>query len=82
MFMTFRRRRLIRSARLRACGAGDQDPSMKTDAGIAFHSNRELSRAIGDNSLDPLDLTRQMLSRIDAFNPTLNAYVSVYRDTA
>ncbi|HEX3953392.1 MAG TPA: hypothetical protein VHW90_07445 [Stellaceae bacterium] len=55
---------------------------MKTDAGIAFHSNRELSRAIGDNSLDPLDLTRQMLSRIDAFNPTLNAYVSVYRDTA
>jgi aspartyl-tRNA(Asn)/glutamyl-tRNA(Gln) amidotransferase subunit A len=42
----------------------------------------EASRALRGGALSPLELTRAYLDRIDAHNPTLNAYITVTADRA
>ncbi|HWX93934.1 MAG TPA: amidase [Terriglobales bacterium] len=42
----------------------------------------ELSEALRERRLSPVELTRECLARIERFNPTLNAFIAVTADTA
>jgi aspartyl-tRNA(Asn)/glutamyl-tRNA(Gln) amidotransferase subunit A len=42
----------------------------------------ELSQALRERRLSSVELTRECLSRIERFNPTLNAFITVTSDTA
>jgi aspartyl-tRNA(Asn)/glutamyl-tRNA(Gln) amidotransferase subunit A len=42
----------------------------------------ELSEALRGRRISPVELTRECLSRIEQFNPTLNAFITVTADTA
>lgn len=42
----------------------------------------EAKRLIEEREITPLDLTQAILERIDQFNPTLNCYLSVFREEA
>jgi aspartyl-tRNA(Asn)/glutamyl-tRNA(Gln) amidotransferase subunit A len=42
----------------------------------------ELSEALRGRRISPVDLTRECLARIEQFNPTLNAFITVTADTA
>ena len=42
----------------------------------------EASRLIRDGELSPLELTGDVLERIEAIDPRLEAYVSVFHDEA
>ena len=47
-----------------------------------YLSARELVRLIGTKKLSPLELMEEILRRIDAINPILNAFISVRADEA
>jgi Asp-tRNA(Asn)/Glu-tRNA(Gln) amidotransferase A subunit family amidase len=49
---------------------------------LAFMPATEMADAIRAKRLSPVELTRAMLERIDAINPSLNAYVLVTPDMA
>ena len=42
----------------------------------------ELSEALRERRISPVELTRECLARIERFNPTLNAFIAVTADTA
>jgi aspartyl-tRNA(Asn)/glutamyl-tRNA(Gln) amidotransferase subunit A len=43
---------------------------------------QQLGRQLRDRSLSPVDLTRDCLTRIETFNPKLNAFVTILADNA
>ena len=43
---------------------------------------QQLSRQLRDRSLSPVDLTRDCLTRIEALNPKLNAFITILTDNA
>ena len=49
---------------------------------ICFMAAAELARRIASRELSPVDVVDAFLRRIDAKNPTLNAYVTVLGDQA
>jgi aspartyl-tRNA(Asn)/glutamyl-tRNA(Gln) amidotransferase subunit A len=49
---------------------------------LAYLSATELVDAYRDRSLSPVEVTRTVLARIDALNPTLNAFVLVDHESA
>jgi aspartyl-tRNA(Asn)/glutamyl-tRNA(Gln) amidotransferase subunit A len=48
-----------------------------TDADLAFASIEEVGKLFRKRKLSPVELTKLMLSRIEQFNPKLNAYLTV-----
>src|SRR5229473_1812095 len=57
-----------------------QNTSQKAD--LHFLSISELSELIRTKKVSPVEVTRAILDRIEKFNPTLNAYITVTRDLA
>jgi len=53
-----------------------------TSDDICWMSAAELARGIRERKLSPVEVVTAVLERIDAVNPTLNAYVTVTADTA
>jgi amidase len=49
---------------------------------ICFRPATELTRLYGARKLSPLEAIQAVLARIDAVNPTVNAYVTVARESA
>jgi aspartyl-tRNA(Asn)/glutamyl-tRNA(Gln) amidotransferase subunit A len=49
---------------------------------IAWLPATEMARAVREKRLSPVEITKTLLDRIDAINPTLNAYVLVTHDLA
>jgi aspartyl-tRNA(Asn)/glutamyl-tRNA(Gln) amidotransferase subunit A len=43
---------------------------------------QQLGRQLRDRSLSPVDLTRDCLTRIETFNPKLNAFITILADNA
>lgn len=50
--------------------------------GLAFRPASELARQLSARELSPVALVREILARIEASQPTLNAYITVCRDEA
>src|SRR3989442_3117571 len=57
-----------------------QNTSQKSD--LHFLSISELSELIRTKKVSPVEVTRAILDRLEKFNPTLNAYITVTRDLA
>ncbi len=55
---------------------------MKTDQDLAFTPAYELRERIAKKGLSPVELTELYLRRIEAMNPTLNAFLTVTADEA
>jgi aspartyl-tRNA(Asn)/glutamyl-tRNA(Gln) amidotransferase subunit A len=49
---------------------------------VAFLTISELSELIRTGKISPVEVTRIMLERIEALNPTLNAYITITADIA
>jgi len=52
------------------------------DRDLTFTAATELARLYRARKVSPLEVTEAVLARIDALNPTLNAYVTVARESA
>jgi aspartyl-tRNA(Asn)/glutamyl-tRNA(Gln) amidotransferase subunit A len=52
------------------------------DAELVFKSGRELAALIKSREVSPVDVVRAYLDRIEALNPTLNAFITVTADRA
>jgi amidase len=50
--------------------------------GLAFATAVEALRAIEERQVSAVELTRQALDRVDRYNPALNVYVNVLRESA
>ena len=57
-----------------------QNASQKSD--LTFSSISELSELIRARKVSPVDVTRATLDRIEKFNPELNAFITVTRESA
>ena len=55
---------------------------MAVDGPLELLSIDEAGRALRAGTLSPVDLTRACLARIEALNPSLNAYITVTGDSA
>jgi aspartyl-tRNA(Asn)/glutamyl-tRNA(Gln) amidotransferase subunit A len=53
-----------------------------TDTALVHATIREVARLFRKRKLSPVELTRLMLTRIDQFNPKLNAYITVAAELA
>ena len=53
-----------------------------TTADFAFLSIEDAAKLIASKQLSPVELTQEMLARIEKLNPTLNAYMTVTADAA
>jgi aspartyl-tRNA(Asn)/glutamyl-tRNA(Gln) amidotransferase subunit A len=53
-----------------------------TDADLAFASIEQVGKLFRRRKLSPVELTKLLLSRIEQFNPQLNAYVTVTAELA
>ena len=53
-----------------------------TDRDLCFTAASELARLYRARKVSPLEVMRAVLARIDRVNPTLNAYVTVARESA
>ncbi len=53
-----------------------------SDADLCFLSAAELRAMYARRSLSPVEVTRAVLDRIEALNPTLNAFVTVTPERA
>jgi aspartyl-tRNA(Asn)/glutamyl-tRNA(Gln) amidotransferase subunit A len=52
------------------------------DTELVFKSGRQLAALIKSREISPVDLVRAYLDRIEALNPTLNAFITVTADHA
>ena len=50
--------------------------------GLAFASAVEAARALAERRISSVELTREVLDRVERYNPALNAYVNVLADSA
>src|SRR6202047_3779106 len=53
-----------------------------TDTHLAFASIEEVARLYRRRKVSPLEVTKQMLARIDQLNPKVNAYITVTAELA
>src|SRR6185503_2403525 len=58
-----------------------QSPSNSTDELTAI-SIREAAELVRRKKVSPVELTKACLARIEQFNPTLNAFITVTSDAA
>src|SRR5271165_5132618 len=55
---------------------------MAADSQLAFATIAEIARLFRNQKLSPVELTRELLMRIEKHNPALNAYLTVTADLA
>jgi aspartyl-tRNA(Asn)/glutamyl-tRNA(Gln) amidotransferase subunit A len=75
------RRSFLVAATIAAAGAA-LNPAFGESQDLASLTLREASKLLRRKSASPVDLTQACLKRIEAYNPALNAFITVTKDQA